>query len=63
MKRMMGLLMTMVGGIAILWAAYYLMVGQASTLLRITDNFAVSALTGGLTGAALFTIGLLWIRE
>jgi len=63
MRRILGLLFTITGGIGILWSAYYIMVGQASTMLKVTDTFSVSALTGGLTGAALFTIGLLWIRE
>jgi len=60
---MIGLLFTIAGGIAILWSAYYIMTGQSSTMLKLTDTFAVSAMTGGLTGAVLFTLGLLWIRE
>lgn len=60
---MLGLFLTLAGGIAILWSAYYIMVGQASTMLHVTDGFAVSAMTGGLAGAALFTLGLIWIRD
>jgi hypothetical protein len=60
---MLGVFLTLAGGIAILWSAYYLMVGQASTMLKVTDDFAVSALTGGLVGATLFTVGLIWIRD
>jgi hypothetical protein len=63
MRRILGLLFTIAGGIAILWSAYYIMTGHSSTMLKVTDTFAVSAMTSGLAGAAFFTVGLLWIRE
>lgn len=60
---MFGLFLTIGGGIAVFWAAYYLMVGDASAVLKITDDFSVSSLTGGLVGIAMFTMGLIWLRE
>lgn len=63
MRRVLGLALTLLGAGAILWSAYYIMTGQSSALLRITDGFAVTAMTGGLAGAAAFTVGLIWIRE
>jgi hypothetical protein len=63
MQRFFGLFFTIVGALICLWAAYYIMTGQSSYTLRLTDNFAVSALTGGLAGAAIFTIGLIWMRD
>ena len=55
--------MAILGGIMIMWAAYYIMTGQSSYRIRLTDDFSVSALTGGLAGAAVFTVGLIWVRD
>ena len=63
MQRLFGVLMAILGGIMILWAAYYIMTGQSSYRIRLTDDFSVSALTGGLAGAAVFTVGLIWLRD
>jgi hypothetical protein len=63
MQRFLGLFLTIGGALAVLWSAYYVMTGQSSTMISITDNFAVSALTGGLAGLAVFTVGLIWIRD
>jgi hypothetical protein len=60
---MLGLVLTLLGAGVILWSAYYIITGQASAPLHITDGFSITALTGGLAGAAAFTVGLLWIRE
>ena len=63
MQRMLGVALAIAGGVAVLWAAYYVMTGQTSYSVRITDNFSVSALTGGLAGLAVLTLGLIWIRD
>jgi multisubunit Na+/H+ antiporter MnhB subunit len=63
MQRLLGVLLSIVGGIVVLWAAYYVMTGQSSYRLRLTDDFSVSALTGGLAGVAVFTVGLIWLRD
>jgi hypothetical protein len=63
MQRLFGVFLAILGGIVILWAAYYIMTGQSSFRLQLTHGYSVSALTGGLTGAALFTVGLIWIRD
>jgi len=63
MQRFLGLVLTIAGALAVLWAAYYVLTGESSTQLHITDNFSVSALTGGLSGLAVFTLGLIWIRD
>ena len=60
---MLGLILTIGGCIAVFWAAYYLMVGDASAVLKMTDGFSVSSMTGGLVGIAMFTMGLIWIRD
>jgi hypothetical protein len=63
MQRLLGVLLTILGGIVVLWAAYYVMTGQSSYRIQLTDNFSVSALTGGLAGVAIFTVGLIWLRD
>jgi hypothetical protein len=63
MQRFFGLVLTIAGALICLWAAYYIMTGQSSMPLHITDNFSVTALTGGLAGVAIFTFGLIWVRD
>ncbi len=63
MKRMAGLLFTFVGGAALVWGAVAGLTGSFSEKVALTNDFSVTALHGGLAGAALFTLGLLWIRD
>jgi hypothetical protein len=63
MKRFIGLLLTGVGGVAALWGGYQVMSGQTSTHVAITNDFALSALSVGLIGVAVFTVGLVWMRD
>jgi multisubunit Na+/H+ antiporter MnhB subunit len=63
MQRMLGVSLAIAGGVAVLWAAYYVMTGQSDYSVRITDNFSVTALTGGLAGLAVLTLGLIWVRD
>ena len=63
MRRALGLVFALVGGGAILSAGYYIMTGHSSAPINLTDDFAVTATTAGLAGAAMFTVGLLWLRE
>jgi hypothetical protein len=63
MKRFTGLLLAGVGGIGAIWGGYYALTGQTNTYVTITDDLSISALTTGLIGVAVFTIGLLWTRD
>jgi hypothetical protein len=63
MKRMLGVFFVAAGAAAVVWGAYYVMTGKSDTVLYITDDFSVSALTGGLAGVGLFTFGLIWVRD
>jgi hypothetical protein len=62
MKRFTGLLLTGIGAIATIWGGYQALVGQTSTLVTI-NNVAISALTVGLIGTVVLTVGLLWMRD
>jgi hypothetical protein len=63
MKRFIGLCMTVVGAAMVLWGGYYVLTGQSSQTLHVADGFAVTAMVGGLAGVAVFTLGLVWVRD
>ena len=63
MKRFIGLFLAFGGAAASLWGAYHALLGQTSTRLEITHTFSMSAMAVGLTGLAVFTVGLLWVRD
>jgi hypothetical protein len=62
MKRFIGLLLTGTGAVGAVWGGYQALVGQTSNIITI-NNFSVSALTVGLTGVVVLTVGLLWMRD
>ncbi len=63
MKSFIGLGLTSAGVVAVLWGGYHVVVGESSTELTITTDFSLSALAVGLIGVAVFTVGLLWMRD
>lgn len=63
MKRMTGFLLATAGGAALVWGVISVLTGEASARVSITNEFSVTALTGGLAGAATFTLGLIWTRD
>ena len=63
MKRFVGLLLTLAGGPVLIWGAASVLAGSPDTRLAITDEYSVTALTGGLVGAATFTLGLIGMRD
>lgn len=63
MTRFFGWLLTLAGGAATLWGGYYVMTGQSSAQLPVTDTISVSAMITGLVGVATLTLGLIWTRD
>jgi hypothetical protein len=63
MKRFIGLFLALGGGAATLWGGYHTMVGQSSTRIALTHDFSLSAMMVGLIGLAVFTVGLVWVRD
>jgi hypothetical protein len=63
MKRFIGMLLCFAGGAGALWGGYHVLLGENATRLTITDDFAVSAMTMGLVGVAVFVVGITWARE
>ena len=63
MQRFIGLVLAIAGAVIVLWAGIHVLAGESSTHLQITDDFSVSAMVGGLAGVAVFTIGLISMRD
>jgi hypothetical protein len=63
MKRLSGTLIAAVGCAGLVWGGYSTLMGQSEAKLVVIDKFAITALVAGLSGAALFCIGLLWMRD
>ena len=63
MQRMFGLAITIAGAALALWGAFYVMTGQSGTRLELYEGYSISAISGGLAGVALITVGLIWVRD
>lgn len=63
MKRFTGLLLALAGGAATLWGGYKAISGQTSTPIALTEEYSISAMVLGLSGLAVLTIGLVWMRD
>ena len=63
MKRFIGLLLTGLGAVAVLWGGYHVLAGESTAQVAVTDTLAITALMGGLIGVALITMGLVWMRD
>jgi hypothetical protein len=60
MKRFSGLVLVAAGLIVSGWGGYYALSGSLDAVMR---PLPVSAMTGGLIGLALLTVGLIWVRD
>jgi hypothetical protein len=60
MKRFAGWIMAGVGLVGTGWGGVYMLSGASEALLR---PLPVNAMTGGLIGLALLTVGLIWARD
>jgi hypothetical protein len=63
MKRLFGLLLTLAGGATVLWGGFHVLTGESKARIPVTDDFAITALMGGLIGVLVFTLGLIWVRD
>jgi hypothetical protein len=63
MKRFIGLFLSIGGALASLWGGYHALIGESSSRLQITPDFSLSAMALGLTGVAVFTVGIMWLRD
>jgi hypothetical protein len=63
MKRFIGLLLTGLGAVAVLWGGYHVLAGESNVQVAITDKLAITTLTSGLVGVALISLGLVWMRD
>ena len=63
MKRFTGWILAVTGGVAAAWGAVSVMTGASQARLNLASNLSVDAMTTGLAGLAVLTIGLVWIRD
>lgn len=60
MKRFVGWLLAGAGLVGTGWGGFLMMSGASSAKM---DPLPVTAMTGGLIGIALLTVGLVWARD
>lgn len=63
MKRLVGWCFVALGGAAGLWGGYCYLTGSTRARIDLTPDLSIDALTAGLAGAAVFTVGLVWVRD
>jgi len=63
MKRLTGLVLAIVGGIVALWGGVCVLTGTSATRIQLYHDVSVNALTAGLVGVGIFTVGLIWARD
>jgi len=62
MKRFFGWVLALAGGAAVVWGGFNVLSGQSETRVHL-GTVSVDALTGGLIGLALATLGFIWVRD
>lgn len=63
MKRFFGWGLVLAGGAVGGWGIISVLRGSSAARLDVTSELSVSALTAGLAGVAVLTIGLIWARD
>jgi hypothetical protein len=62
-KRFIGWGLTLAGGTATLWGGTCVITGTSESRMHFTPDLSLNALTVGLAGLAVLTIGLIWVRD
>jgi hypothetical protein len=62
-KRFTGWILAVTGGVAAAWGAVAVLTGTSQSRFNVTSNLSVDAMTTGLIGLAVLTVGLVWIRD
>lgn len=63
MKRLIGWGLAVAGGSVAVWGAACVATGDSQARLAVTSDMSFSAMTAGLAGLAVLTIGLIWVRD
>ncbi len=63
MKRFIGWGLAVAGGAGTLWGGMCLVTGSLESQIDITPELSLNAMTAGLVGVAVLTIGLVWARD
>lgn len=62
-KRFIGWMLVLAGGAAAVWGGTCVLTGTSRARMDFGNDFSISAMTGGLAGLAVLTIGLIWVRD
>ena len=62
-KRLIGWGLAIAGGGVAVWGGACVVTGDSRARLDITPDLSLSAMTAGLAGLAVLTIGLIWVRD
>lgn len=62
-KRFIGWGLALAGGAAALWGGSCVVTGSTDSRLHFTPELSLNALTVGLAGLAVLTVGLIWVRD
>ena len=63
MKRFIGWGLVLGGGVVAGWGVVSVLTGTTRAQMSLGSDLSVNALTGGLAGLAVLTIGLVWVRD
>ena len=63
MKRLIGLVLVIVGGAGAMWGVASVLTGSSHARLVLGSDLSVGAMTGGFVGLAALTTGLIWVRD
>jgi hypothetical protein len=63
MKRFLGGLLALAGGAATIWGGACVITGSSESRLNVSPELSLNAMTVGLAGLAVLTIGLVWARD
>jgi len=60
---MIGWGLAVAGGAVAVWGAACVVTGDSRAKIDITPELSLNALTAGLAGLAVLTLGLVWVRD
>jgi hypothetical protein len=60
---MIGWGLAVAGGVAAGWGGVCIFAGDSQAKMNLTRDLSIDAMTAGLAGLAVLTIGLIWVRD
>ena len=63
MRRFIGTVLAILGGVATLWGGYHCLTGQSNAQIAIVNGVSITSLMLGLVGVVVLVLGLIWVRD